>query len=80
MQYTADIQHNRRITMDYQAICDMSKNGSAFESKLADLYMVADLKNGAILMNAFGDTFKKWEELSAMATETVWNLQHSHEE
>lgn len=65
--------------MDYQALKDMSKYGSGFESRLADLYMVADLKNSEILMNAFGDTFSKWEQFSEDATEAIWNLQHSEE-
>jgi hypothetical protein len=66
--------------MNHQALIDMYKNGSGFESRLADLYMVADRKNSELLINAFGDTFKKWEQLSENATEFVWNLQHSNKE
>jgi len=62
--------------MNHQALIEMSKYGSGFESRLADLYMAADLKNSEILLNAFGDTFKKWEQFNEDATEAVWNLQH----
>lgn len=62
--------------MNHQALIDMIQNGSGFESRLGELYMVADLKNSEILLNAFGDTFRKWEKFTEDATEAVWNLQH----
>ncbi len=40
----------------------MRKEGSSFESRLADLWMFSDLKNRVKLQEAFSETFSKWNE------------------
>ncbi len=40
----------------------MRKEGSGFESRLADLWMHSDLKNRAKLQEAFPETFSKFED------------------
>jgi hypothetical protein len=40
----------------------MSREGSGFESKLADLWFVCDLSNRAKLEKTFPETFSKFED------------------
>lgn len=50
--------------MDYskQAVLMMFREGSGFTSRLADLWLHADLENRVILEKAFGKMFNRWEE------------------
>ena len=47
---------------EWKAVKMMSEEGSGFESRLADLWMHADLSNSATLEKAFAEIFSKWEE------------------
>ena len=50
--------------MEYskQAVLMMFREGSGFTSRLADLWLHADLENRAILEKAFPETFSKFED------------------
>jgi hypothetical protein len=45
-----------------QAVLMMFREGSGFTSRLADLWLHADLENRAVLGQAFAKMFDKWEE------------------
>ena len=45
-----------------QAVLMMWGEGSGFTSRLADLWLHADLENRAVLGQAFAKTFDRWEE------------------
>jgi hypothetical protein len=47
---------------EWKAVNKMYQEGSGFESRLADLWMHADLSNRAILEKAFAKTFSEWED------------------
>jgi len=47
---------------EWNAVNMMHKEGSGFESRLADLWMHSDLDNRAKLEKAFAKTFDRWED------------------
>jgi hypothetical protein len=50
------------MSAEHRVVKMMSREGSGFESKLADLWFVCDLSNRAKLEQAFPNTFNKWED------------------
>lgn len=44
---------------EWKVVNKMYQSGSGFESRLAELWMHADLNNQSILETAFADIFKK---------------------
>jgi len=47
---------------NWNAVDMMTRQGSGFESRLADLWMHCDLKNRTKLEGAFAKTFSEWED------------------